>query len=527
VSRRPRLVFSHDTRHFSREFAEFCSKVGVELGCDVFLYEEDRSTPALSFAVRQLGADGGVMLTASHNPPHDNGYKAIFDDGGQLIEPHASAVIAKVAEIPSDRYDALPEEQRGQLTPIGKKIDDAYLHRLQALLLRPELLTQVQPPKIVFTNLHGTGARMIPRVLEKLGFPFVTVAEQDEPDGRFPTVASPNPENAAALAMALELADKEQAEIVIATDPDCDRMGTAVRNEKGDMVLLSGNQIGSLLAYYRIKTFFDQGILTDTNRERSCLIKTYVTTELQKAIADHYGVQCINTLTGFKYIAAKLRKYEQAIPRHLYRDYHMLSEEESRALRLEHSKFFIFGGEESYGYLGHDAVRDKDANGAALMFAELAAYAASTGRTIAALLDDIYKQFGYFEEQNHSLVFEGAEGAARIAKLADSYASSPPTEVDGSEVLSLRDFANQDIYDEEGDLQPKEKMLIVDLADGRSFAVRPSGTEPKIKFYLFGRALPQPGRSLSAEALADAKQSVSDKLATLWKWLEEDANQRA
>jgi phosphoglucomutase len=251
-----------------------------------------------------------------------------------------------------------------------------------------------------------------------------------------------------------------------------------------------------------------------------------VTTELQRAIADHYGIGCVNTLTGFKYIAAKLRKYEQAVPRHLYRDYAALGDGESRSLRLEHSRFFVFGGEESYGYLGSDVVRDKDANGAAVMFVEMACYALSLGLTIPGLLDLVYKEFGYFLEKNHSKTFEGAEGAAKIAGLAASYAGSPPTEVDGSAVVSMRDFDNDELIDEEGERIPKEKMLFVELADGRSFAVRPSGTEPKIKYYLFGRRVPAAGKSLDDAALAEAKSTVTASLASLWQWLEADIVRR-
>ena len=240
---------------------------------------------------------------------------------------------------------------------------------------------------------------------------------------------------------------------------------------------------------------------------------------LQRAIADGFGVGVVDTLTGFKYIAGKLRKYEDAIPADKKGDYRSLSQEETRLLRLEYSRFFVFGGEESYGYLGSDAVRDKDANGATLMFAEVAAYAKSVGKTIPALLDDIYTEFGYYLEIGKSLVMEGADGAAKIQSLAASYADNPPSEVDGSAVLRVRDFAKQDLYDQEGDLLPKEKMLFVDLEDGRSFAVRPSGTEPKIKYYLFGKAA-------AGGNLANAKSSVRIGLDSLWAWIETDAATR-
>ena len=518
-TRKPVLVFAHDTRHFSRDFAEYCAKLCADHGCDAYLFEGPRSTPQLSFAVRELRADAGVVLTASHNPPHDNGFKAYFNDGAQIVNPQATAIIAEVNAIHSEVYVPVAEDQRGTVTTLGKEMDVLYVERLKSLLLRPSLLEGAST-KVVFTNLHGTGGHINVPMLRSFGFEVLTVPEQDVQDGRFPTVESPNPENAPALKMAIDLAESSGAEIVIGTDPDADRMGVAVRDAQGRMQLLTGNQIGSLMAWYRLKTCFDLGWLTHANRSRAVLVKTFVTTELQRAIADGFGVGIVDTLTGFKYIAGKLRKYEEAIPADKKGcDYRSLSEEQTRLLRLEYSRFFVFGGEESYGYLGSDSVRDKDANGATLMFAEVAAYAISLGKTIPELLDDVYTEFGYYLEMGKSLVMEGADGAAKIQALANSYANHPPTEVDGSPVLRVRDFAKQELYDQEGDLLPKEKMLFVDLEDGRSFAVRPSGTEPKIKFYLFGKASP-------SEVLENAKVKVRSGLDRLWAWIEADAKAR-
>ncbi len=517
-SRRPVLVFAHDTRHFSRDFAEFCAKVCADLGCDAFLFEGPRSTPQLSFAIRELRADAGVVLTASHNPPHDNGFKAYFNDGAQIVDSHAAGIVHEVNAISSEHYEPVPADQRGTITILAAEMDTRYVERLKTLLLQPKLLEGAST-KVVFTNLHGTGGHINVPMLRGFGFEVLTVPEQDVQDGRFPTVESPNPENAPALKMAIDLAEKSGAEIVIGTDPDADRMGVAVRDADGRMQLLTGNQIGSLMAWYRLKTCFDLGWLTHANRSRALLVKTYVTTELQRAIADGFGVGIVDTLTGFKYIAGKLRRYEEAIPAEKKGDYRSLTEEQTRLLRLEYSRFFVFGGEESYGYLGSDSVRDKDANGATLMFAEVAAYAKSLGQTIPALLDAIYSEFGYHLEIGKSLVMEGADGAAKIQALANSYAENPPYEVDGSAVLRVRDFAKQDLYDQEGDLLPKEKMLFVDLQDGRSFAVRPSGTEPKIKFYLFGKAA-------AGGDLAANKTQVRDGLSRLWTWIEADAKNR-
>ncbi|MFK7850811.1 MAG: phospho-sugar mutase [Akkermansiaceae bacterium] len=516
--RKPVFAFAHDTRHFSKNFADFCAQVCSNLGCDAYVFDGPRSTPQLSFAVRQLRADSGVVITASHNPSHDCGFKAYFNDGAQIVEPHATAIIGEVNAISSERYEKVPESERGVIHVLGKEFDVEYVDLLKTLVLQPEVLKQ-SPAKIVFTNLHGTGSHINVPMLRDLGFEVLTVPEQDIQDGRFPTVASPNPENAPALEMAIKLAETTGSEVVIGTDPDADRMGVAVRDESGKMALLTGNQIGSLLAWYRLKTMFEKGLLTNANRTRGVIVKTFVTTELQTAIADSFGVSMVNTLTGFKYIAAKLKKYEDAIPADKKGDYRSLSEEQTRALRLEYSRFFVFGGEESYGYLGSDAVRDKDANGATLMFAELAAYAKSVGKSIPALLDEIYEEFGYFKEIGKAITMEGADGAAKIQSLAGSYAEHPPEEIDGSLVARFRDFSTQDIYDQEGDLLPKEKMLFFDLEDGRSFAVRPSGTEPKIKYYLFGKA------EVGAE-LVEAKEGVSAGLESLWNWIEEDAKSR-
>ncbi len=516
--RRPKLGFAHDTRHFSRDFAEYCGKICTDLGCDAVLFDSARATPQLSFLVRELNLDAGVVLTASHNPAHDNGFKAYFMDGAQLVDEHADGVIAEVDAIVTEHYEALPEEQRGTLRIEGEQADRRYMDRLKTLLLQPSLLHD-GGAKVVFTNLHGTGGHISVPILRELGFEVLTVKEQDAPDGRFPTVASPNPENAPALAMGIELAEQQQAEIVIGTDPDCDRMGVVVRNDQAEMQLLTGNQIGSLMAWYRTKTMFELGLLNDSNRGHACLIKTFVTTELQTAIAEKYGVNMVNTLTGFKYIAAKLQKYEEGIPAEKKGNYRELSEEESRALRLEYSRFFIFGGEESYGYLGADFIRDKDGNMAAVMFAEVAAYAKSQGKTVAGLLDDIYEEFGYYLEQGKSMVMEGAQGATQIKALAESYSAAPPEQIDGVKVTEVRDYTKAQYEDAEGDTIPAAGMIRIELEDGRAFAVRPSGTEPKIKYYLFGKETPD-------SDLAATKERVAQGLERLWSALEADAQNR-
>lgn len=523
--RRPRLVFSHDTRHFSRDFAERCAKLAAEHGADTFLFDSHRPTPQLSFAIRYLNADGGVMHTASHNPPHDNGYKVYFGDGGGIVDPGATELAETIKTQPPTAAP-LDEHEQGELVVLGPEIDEAYTTRLKDVILQPELLRAAGSLKVVYTAIHGTGGVHVPKLLRELGVQLLTVPEQDVPDGNFPTVESPNPEVASALKMACDLAEREGADLVIGTDPDCDRMGIAVRDPNGKLVLLNGNQTGALMAWYRVTTFFKLGVLNDSNKDRAVLVKTFVTSDLQAAIAQRHGLPVTNTLTGFKWIGAKLLKYERMLPPEVQAVYRQLSVTEARERHLQHGRFYVFGGEESYGYLGADFVRDKDGNMAVLMLVEMAATAASQGKTLYQVLDEIYAEYGYFTEMAADLKLEGAEGAAQIQRLIASYADNPPRELDGTPVMSLRHFGKEDIFDEEGDLVPKEALLFVDLADGRRFAVRPSGTEPKVKFYFFGRRLPALGQTLSAEELAAAKAEVPASLRRLWESMQADIQTR-
>ncbi len=517
--RKPLIVIGHDTRHFSRDFAEYCARICTDLGCDCALFDGPCSTPEVSFAIRELNADTGVVITASHNPAHDNGFKAYFNDGAQLIAPHDKAVIACVNALASDSYEPLPAAEQGTLRILGPEFDAIFMGRLKDIILRPDVFSSASA-KVVYTNLHGTGARCIVPLLREIGCNVSTVAEQDVQDGRFPTVASPNPENAPALDMAIAQADRENADLVIATDPDADRMGIAVRDKAtGKMVLLTGNQTGCLLAWYRCMSVCELGIVNEANRKHAVMVKTFVTSPLQDAIAASYGIETVNVLTGFKYIAAKLGKYEAAIPAELRQGYRTMSEEQTRALRLEHSKYFVFGGEESYGYLAEDFVRDKDANAAALCLAEMNAYLATQGMGLLECLNRIYTELGFYKELGKSIVMEGADGAAKIAALTQSYIDNPPAEMDGVAVAGLRNFVAGTLTDAEGDPIPAEKMLFIDLADGRSFAVRPSGTEPKIKYYLFAHG--EAGAELAA-----SRAAVEASIASLWAAVEADARSR-
>jgi phosphoglucomutase len=514
-----RLAVSHDTRYFSRQFAELIAEVAARLGVDAFLFPADRSTPELSFAVRYLGAHAGVMVTASHNPPHDNGYKVYFRDGGQVVEPHASNIIKQVRAISSGQVaPPVDDRRRGTVSVVYEKLDKAYLDAISGLVLDPAVIQRQRARlKIVFTPIHGTGIRITPGLLGKFGFNYVIVPEQAKGDGGFPTVQSPNPENAAALTLGLALARREGADLVLATDPDADRMGAVIRDRAGEYQVITGNMIGSLLAAYRLEQLFAQKILTADNARHAVLIKTFVTTDLQRAIAESYGVRCVDTLTGFKYICEKMRIYEEQAGGRGAR-----SAAEWRARLLATSSFCVFSGEESYGYSGGDYVRDKDANAAVLMFAEMAAAAADRGLNVLEYLDRLYLQYGYYAEQLGTLTFEGAAGAAKIGKLLDSYQTDPPSAWGGKPVESARNFAREDIYDADGKLLPKELMLLFHLAGGYRIAVRGSGTEPKIKYYFFGRATVSGAAELPA-----VKAAVRRELEDLWDATRADAARRA
>ena len=513
----PRVVFAHDTRFFSREFAELAARTVAAAGGTAYLFSEDRSTPELSFAVRHLGAQAGVEITASHNPSHDNGYKAYFSDGAQIVEPHASGIIREVEAVREPNLN--PQwEGGGKVVSIGAEVDEEYQLGLRELILEEEMLKKEgKALKVVFSPLHGTGGRIVPEMLARAGVKVLLVKEQEEGDGRFPTVKSPNPENGEALAMGIELAKKERGDLVLATDPDGDRMGVALRNRDGEYELITGNQIGSLLAAYRIDRMRAKGWIQPGQEKSCCLIKTFVTTDLQKEIAAVAGIRCVETLTGFKYIGEKLGIYEkQAGGRG------KMGAEEWRKKRMEKSTFFVFGGEESYGYSGGDYVRDKDANGAVLMFVEAAAWAKSQGRNLLEEMDEIYRRHGLYLEKLGTLEMPGAEGAKQIAQAVESYQSRPPKVWGGRKVVGVIDFEKGCHRDVEGQEIPRERMLIFDLGEGFRVAVRASGTEPKMKCYFFGK------RKVGAtEDLGRAKQELAGELNELWSWTQADAKKRA
>jgi phosphoglucomutase len=519
----PRLVIAHDVRFYSRYFCELSASIWARLGGEAFIFDGPRPTPQLSFSVRHLSAHAGAVITASHNPPHDNGFKAYFTDGGQVVPPDDKGIVAEVAAVPLSAVPAFLRLDLSRVTILGRAADDAYLAVAASAVVDPAML-RAAGLRVVYTNIHGTGAVHALPLLIHAGCNVTEVPGQMEFDPRFPTVKSPNPENAEALAMAVATADRRQCNVVMATDPDCDRMGVAVRGPSGGMELLSGNQIGSLIAEYRLLKYKELGWIPPQGSPNACLIKTFVTTQLQDAIGRAHGVKVIETLTGFKWIAAKIGVYERKLraamgPGWSYDQTPFL--ERARLLQ-QHSTFFVFGTEESYGYLPNDYVRDKDGNSACLMFAELCAWVAGQGLTVPEYLDRLYLKYGFYLEDTLNLYYEGASGSAKIKRILETYRSARPQSFGPHRVTGFQDFGRERILDADGDEIPKQDLYVATLSNGYRFAARGSGTEPKMKFYLFAS-----DRVGGPAELPAVKERVREELDTLKRLIEADARGRA
>lgn len=461
----PAIAIAHDCRNNSDFFARITAEVMSANGIKVFLFESLRPTPELSFAVRYFGCQSGVVITASHNPKEYNGYKAYWNDGGQLIAPHDKNVIAEVEKI-SGPADVRFEADESLIQLLGDDFDRIYINKVKSLSISPEVIQRQKNFRIVFTPIHGSTVKLVPMALKAFGFESVTTVEaQNVVDGNFPTVHSPNPEEPAALSMAIEKAREIDADLVMATDPDGDRVGIAVKNDKGEFILLNGNQAASLLLYYLISQWSEKGKLTGNEY----IVKTIVTSELLFNIADKYGVDRYDVLTGFKYIADIIGK-------------------------LEGEKTFIGGGEESYGYLVGDFVRDKDAVISCVMLAETAAWAADQGKSMYELLKDIYVEFGFYKEKLLSVTKKGMAGAQEIKAMMERFRNNPPAEIAGSKLVWIKDYELRKtrnlIENTETPIDlPKSDVLQFVTELGHKISVRPSGTEPKIKFY-FGVKAP-------------------------------------
>ncbi len=520
---KPRLVIAHDVRHFSRHFSDLAASTWTQLGGEAFVFDGPRPTPQLSYSVRWLKAHAGVVITASHNPPHDNGFKAYFEDGAQVVPPHDKGIVAEVNAVPLAELGRYLAPQLAGVTTLGRDADDAYLAVAAKAALDPAVFRATKL-KVAFTNIHGTGAVHSIPLLVHAGCDVEPVPEQLEGDARFPTVKSPNPENAEALARAVALAERSGCDVVVATDPDADRMGCAVRNRAGKMELLTGNQIGALLAEYRLAKYKELGWIPKEGSARAAIIKTFVTTQLQDAIGRGHGVKVVNTLTGFKWIAAKMRGYEDQLVKAMGPgfDYEATPFEQRAKLLLQHSTFYVFGTEESYGYLPNDYLRDKDGNSACLMFAEVCAWVKSRGLTVPEYLDEIFLRYGFYLEGVINIYYEGASGNAKIKRILESYRSNPPKAFGDVTVAKFQDFGREKITDADGDTIPSQDLYVVTLSNGYSFAARGSGTEPKMKFYLFANE-----QVATAAELPAVKARVRATLEALNKLIEADAKARA
>ncbi|AEF82505.1 phospho-sugar mutase [Leadbettera azotonutricia] len=475
-----KAVIAFDSRHYSVEFAEASALIFAANGIKTYLFSSLRPTPELSYAIRRLGCDTGIVVTASHNPPQYNGYKAYWNDGAQVIPPHDVGIIDEVNNVKEikemDKQEAL---SRGLLQIIDKEIDAPYQDMVRSRLFRPDLIkASAGKVKIVYTPLHGTGAFHVETVLGSLGLKVITVPEQREGNGDFPTVAFPNPEEAAALEMAIQLGKKENADVVMATDPDADRFGTAINDGKGNFTLVTGNQMGVLFADYIFLSLKETG-KTPPN---PAMINSIVTTGMQKRVAEYYGAQCFECLTGFKWIADMMAKCE-----------------------ADKSASVVFGTEESYGYLVENEVRDKDGVSAAALMAEMTLYWRSKGKGLLDRLEDLYKICGYWEEMGISKYFQGPEGPAIMQGIMEEYRKNPPKTLGGIDIVRVRDIKNG-----ADGLAPSDVLQFY-LKDGTVVSARPSGTEPKIKFYATCCT------ELGNESLAAAKAEAGKKLGAIKK----------
>ncbi|MBH0171944.1 phospho-sugar mutase [Fictibacillus sp. 23RED33] len=484
------VAIAYDSRHLSPEFAMEAAKTLASQGIQAYVFESLRPTPELSFAVRYLKAYSGIVITASHNPPEYNGYKVYGPDGGQLPPKEADEVIGKVNAVDDELSINVRSEEElkseGLIQVVGEEIDKAYMDQLIKISLNREVIKEMHDLSIVFTPLHGTANIPVREGLQQLGFTNVTVVkEQEQPDANFSTVKSPNPEEHAAFELAIKYGQETDADILMATDPDADRVGIAAKNSKGEYQILTGNQTGALMIEYILSQREEKGSLCS----KGIIFKTIVTSELGRVIAESYGLTCEDTLTGFKFIGEKIKEYEKS---------------------GKHT--FIFGYEESYGSLIGDFVRDKDAVQACLMGAEMAAYYKKQGKTLFDALDDVYKKHGFYKEGLESLTLKGKSGAEQIENLLAGFRAEMPLEVNGQKLVVSEDYKASVQYDvvkdEKSDIHlPKSNVLKYQLEDGSWFCVRPSGTEPKVKFY-FG--VTADSHKNADEALVNLKQSVMD-----------------
>jgi phosphoglucomutase len=481
-----RVAIAHDSRNNSRFFAETTANVFAANGIKVFLFDDLRPTPELSFTIRHLKCQGGVVCTASHNPKEYNGYKAYWDDGGQLVPPHDKNVITEVEKI----HDVNEVKWTGgeeNITIIGKEIDGVYLAMVKSLSVYPEIITKQKDLKIVYTPIHGSGIKLVPPALKEYGFENVhIVEEQAKPDGNFPTVDYPNPEERATMSIGLQKAKELDADILCGTDPDADRIGIGIKDTKGNWVLMNGNQTAVLAFNYMIESRKEKGIA----QPNDMVVKTIVTTNLIDVIAEKSGVNCYNVLTGFKWIAELIKEKEA-------------------------KENYVIGGEESYGLMIGSQIRDKDAISAVCILCEMAAYEKNKGRSLYEKLLDLYLQYGYYQEDLISITKKGMNGQQEIAQMMEDFRNNPPKALAGSKVIELLDYQKQiktDLRTGQANVisLPKSNVLQFITEDGSKISARPSGTEPKIKFYFSVNT-----KLESVDKFEEAQQRAKDKIQAI------------
>ncbi|MDR2777012.1 MAG: phospho-sugar mutase [Puniceicoccales bacterium] len=523
----PSVVISYDVRHFSKHFGELAASTWKNLGGHAILYASPRSTPQLSFSVRHLSCTAGIMITASHNPWHDNGFKAYFLDGAQMVNPHASGVISEFNSVAMDDICRFCQKDMSGVTILDELIDVCYQSTVTKTILRRDFLENY-PIRVVFSPLHGTGGVATIPLLEANKISHSVVEEQNDQDPNFSTVKSPNPENKEALGMSIALAKKDNADLVLATDPDGDRLAIAAKNSSGEFEVFTGNVTGALLTEYRISQLKFLRKIPVEGSKSVAVVKTFVTTPLIDKIANSHGIKCINTLTGFKWIGEKMFDYENRMLEHEYEstgisiNYDKTLGAKRDDLLKKNSTLFIFGCEESYGCLSANNVRDKDANSACLMACELAAYAKSFNKTLIDLRDDMYVKYGYFGESVLNIYYEGADGAQKIKNILTSYQKDPPKQIDDGKVTEIVDFSKQTIQDADGKVIPSQQFFFITLKNGVKFALRASGTEPKIKFYLFAEV-----KIDDRSQIEETKKATSFLLERMKRFLKTDVDERA
>lgn len=485
-----KIGIAHDSRNNSRFFAETTANVFAANGIKVFLFEALRPTPELSFTIRYLKLQGGVICTASHNPKEYNGYKAYWNDGGQLVPPHDKNVIKEVEAI-KNIDDVKFNGGESNITIIGKDIDDAYIQMVKSLSVHPDVIKKQHDLKIVYTPIHGTGITLVPKVLKEFGFDNVTIVEeQATPDGNFPTVVYPNPEESEAMSIGLTKANQMNADILLGTDPDADRVGIGIKNHKGEWVLMNGNQTAVLAISYMLEARKAKGIA----QPNDMVIKTIVTTDMIDAIAEKNNVACYNVLTGFKWIAELIKEKEG-------------------------KENYIIGGEESFGLMVGDKLRDKDAVSAVAFLCEMAAYEKNEGNSLYDKLIDLYIEYGFYYEELLSLTKKGMRGQEEIAEMMQAYRDNPPTHINNSPVLEILDYQTQIGKNlksgEDWKIElPKSNVLQFKLEDGTKISARPSGTEPKIKFYFSVHTTLESKKDFD-ETLKSLKQKIKDVIADM------------